>query len=80
MKTHAQGIVPSAYNLVFSDEMLLSWRTNNSDETHQISDEELRAKLKRERAIGLIGTEGKQDPYFIYGRGTVCHIFHVKTR
>ena len=80
MKAHAKDIVPLAYNLVISDEMLTNWRANDSDVASQMSDDELRAKLLQERVTGLIGTAERKDSFFIYGRGTVRHISHMKHR
>ena len=80
MKAHAKDIVLPAYSLVISDEMLSNWRANDSDVASQMSDEGLRAKLLQERVTGLIGTVERKDLFFIYGRGLVRHIFHLKHR
>ena len=72
MKANAKDIVVRHYNLVISDEMLAQWHTENNGVS--MSAEKLRTKLLKDRIIHLIGDVETKDSFFIYGRGTVCHV------
>ena len=95
MKNLAQKIVVQSYGLAVSDDMLEQLRAN-SDDSPRMSDAKLRAKILQgfipdlliaymlnflvERVAKLIGTKDHKNSFFLYGRGTVSHTFHVGHR
>ena len=95
MVGNARGVVIHAYGLVVTDEALLQRRTSE-DVSPRISDDKLRAKILQgfitdlliaymlnflvERVVKLIGTKDHKKSFFLYGRGTVSHTFHVGHR
>lgn len=95
MKHLAQKIVVESYGLTVSDDTLEQLRAN-SDDSPRMSYAKLRAKILQgfitdlliaymlnflvERVVKLIGTKDHKKSFFLYGRGTVSHTFHVGHR
>ena len=74
-KANAVVIVPIAFGLDPSDETVSRHRAKSRASSKEMSDEELRQKITRQRVVDLIGTAEKKDTFFIYGRGTVRRSF-----